>query len=276
MLDNLTHVVAPGRDHWYCYDASWRLTNIKTGSCGGATVVGLGYDVQGNLANKSGTTYAFDYGNRLRGVTNVESYRYDALGRRVVAWTPTQGNILSQYSQGGQLLFQQNQRNGSRNLNYIYLGGSLVATREYNSATGVYTTTYQHTDALGSPVAITNSSKTVIERREYEPYGYQTTPTLQDGPNYTGHVADAATGLLYMQQRYYDPGIGRMLSRDPVTAYDSGDMRHFNVYDYAITTRTSSRIPMDVAELVIGSMMPTHNRLQKVEPENLPRLRNPP
>ncbi|HEX6607382.1 MAG TPA: hypothetical protein VF276_10760, partial [Chloroflexia bacterium] len=47
---------------------------------------------------------------------------------------------------------------------------------------------YQHTDALGTPVAITNSSRTVTERREYEPYGYQTTPALQDGPNYTGHV----------------------------------------------------------------------------------------
>jgi hypothetical protein len=36
-----------------------------------------------------------------------------------------------------------------------------------------------------------------------------------------------------VQQRYYDPGIGRTLSRDPVTAYSSGDLRHFNVYAYA-------------------------------------------
>ena len=34
-------------------------------------------------------------------------------------------------------------------------------------------------------------------------------------------------------QRYYDPGIGHPLSRDPVTAYSSGDMRHFNAYAYA-------------------------------------------
>jgi RHS repeat-associated protein len=34
-------------------------------------------------------------------------------------------------------------------------------------------------------------------------------------------------------QRYYDPGIGRDLSVDPVTAYDSGDMRFFNRYAYA-------------------------------------------
>jgi RHS repeat-associated protein len=56
---------------------------------------------------------------------------------------------------------------------------------------------------------------------------------MQDGPGYTGHVSDAATGLVYMQQRYYDPVIARFLSVDPVTAYDTGDMRHFSRYAYA-------------------------------------------
>jgi RHS repeat-associated protein len=91
---------------------------------------------------------------------------------------------------------------------------------------------YIHTDALGSVVAITDEHRNVIERREYEPYGAQLTPTVQDGPGYTGHVQDAATGLTYMQQRYYDP-LGRFLSVDPVTADGSGNMRHFNRYAYA-------------------------------------------
>jgi len=96
------------------------------------------------------------------------------------------------------------------------------------------TVVYYHTDALGSPVAVTDAGGAVIEHRTYEPYGKQLSPLPpQDGPGYTGHVYDAATGLDYMQQRYYDPMIGRMLSRDPVTAYDSGDMRHFNAYAYA-------------------------------------------
>jgi RHS repeat-associated protein len=92
---------------------------------------------------------------------------------------------------------------------------------------------YIHTDAFGSIVAITDENRNVIERREYEPYGAQLTPTVADGPGYTGHVQDAATGLVYMQQRYYDPLIGRFLSVDPVTAYDTGDMRHLNRYTYA-------------------------------------------
>lgn len=92
---------------------------------------------------------------------------------------------------------------------------------------------YIHTDALGTPVAVTNSAGVVIERSEYEPYGKLLNRPLTDGPGFTGHVQDAATGLTYMQQRYYDPEIGKMLSVDPVTAYSGGDMRHFNVYAYA-------------------------------------------
>jgi len=53
-----------------------------------------------------------------------------------------------------------------------------------------------------------------------------------DGPGFTGHVEDSATGLTYMQQRYYD-SLGLFPAVDPVTAYDSGDWRHFNRYAYA-------------------------------------------
>jgi RHS repeat-associated protein len=72
----------------------------------------------------------------------------------------------------------------------------------------------------------------VLQRSEYEPYGQLTNRALTDGPGYTGHVQDAATGLTYMQQRYYDPLIGRFLSVDPVTAYSSPGA-NFNRYWYA-------------------------------------------
>jgi len=45
-------------------------------------------------------------------------------------------------------------------------------------------------------------------------------------------VMDAVSGLTYMQQRYYDPQIGRFLSVDPVTAY-SNPIGAFNRYWYA-------------------------------------------
>lgn len=109
---------------------------------------------------------------------------------------------------------------------------SLLCTAAFGT-TAAQEVRYIHTDALGSVVAVTDSSRAVVERREYEPYGAQLSPGLADGPGYTGHVQDVATGLTYMQQRYYDPEMGRMLSVDPVTAYGSGNMRHFNPYAYA-------------------------------------------
>jgi RHS repeat-associated protein len=120
----------------------------------------------------------------------------------------------------------------AQNSDYIYLGGSLVAIRSKATATGVLTTKYQHTDALGSPIAVSSSTRTLLERSEYEPYGKLLNRPLADGPGYTGHVSDSATGLSYMQQRYYDTGIGRFLSVDPVTA-NASTGANFNRYWYA-------------------------------------------
>jgi RHS repeat-associated protein len=104
------------------------------------------------------------------------------------------------------------------------------------------TVRYIHTDALGSVVAVSDETGNVIERREYEPFGAQLTPAIADGPGYTGHVQDAATGLTYMQQRYYDSEIGRFLSVDPVSAH-GGDQRHFNRYAYAYNSPYKFRDP---------------------------------
>lgn len=93
------------------------------------------------------------------------------------------------------------------------------------------TVEYVHTDALGTPIAVTDASGNLIETSEYEPYGKLLNRPLTDGPGFTGHVQDAATGLTYMQQRYYDPVIGRFLSVDPIGT-DVGKDRNFNGYWY--------------------------------------------
>jgi len=129
VLDNLTHVVAPGRDHYYCYDAYWQLTNVKTGNCSGSTVIGMSYDVQGNLKNKNGQGFVFDYGNRLREATGKETYRYDGYGRRTLAMQ-SGGAIGSMYDQAGALRYQKNQRQ-AKATDYIVLGGSLVAEADW-------------------------------------------------------------------------------------------------------------------------------------------------
>lgn|GEM_PF-2508872 len=105
------------------------------------------------------------------------------------------------------------------------------------------TVRYVHTDALGSVVLVTDTNRNVIERNEYEPYGRTLSQPVSDGPAYAGHVQDAATGLTYMQQRYYDPQIGRFLSIDPVSAYED-PKSNFNRYQYA-SNNPFSRIDPD-------------------------------
>jgi RHS repeat-associated protein len=112
----------------------------------------------------------------------------------------------------------------------VYLGTKLIA--EDDSLQGV---SYSHTDALGSPVARTSgTSPAVVSRTRFEPYGKVTsgfTPTQPNSIGFTGHVNDDATGLTYMQQRYYDPIAGRFLSVDPVVT-DANTGKGFGLYTY--------------------------------------------
>ena len=83
-----------------------------------------------------------------------EKYRYDANGLRVTSESPTLGFIRSYYNKAGQLSFQADARTG-KNLAYVNHAGSLVATREQPTAGGTPVLKFHHTDALGSPVAVT-------------------------------------------------------------------------------------------------------------------------
>jgi RHS repeat-associated protein len=227
-LDNLRTWTQPGEgQRRYDYDSSNRLTLVRNAA--GAGIIGLGYDVQGNLSIKNGQGYQFDFGNRLRQATNLERYRYDGHGRRSSVIDAGSGkNRHYLYSQGGALAYLWDQGTGETT-QYIQLAGSLVATRKTNAG-GAVSVRYQHTDALGSPVAETNELAGVVQRTAYTPYG-ASIGAQKDGVGYTGHVMDGSTRLTYMQQRYMDPTVGVFLSVDPVTAYEQ-PLGQFHRYRY--------------------------------------------
>jgi RHS repeat-associated protein len=91
--------------------------------------------------------------------------------------------------------------------------------------------TYVYTDPQGTPLAEADANGNITATYDYAPYGSQALGTPANGPGYTGHVNDPDTGLVYMQQRYYDPATGRFLSVDPVTP-SPGNTFNFNRYDY--------------------------------------------
>jgi RHS repeat-associated protein len=80
-------------------------------------------------------------------------------------------------------------------------------------------------------VALTDATGKLISRTRYEPYG-ATAAGATPGIGFTGHMNAPELGLVYMQQRYYDPVAGRFLSIDPVTT-DANTGSSFNRYTYA-------------------------------------------
>jgi len=226
-------------------------------------VASLSYDAQGNLAGKNGQSYDFDFGNRLKNVPGKEWYQYDGLGRRVKTGKADGKVILWLYNQSGQMLYDED---GTTLLasEHVYLAGSLIATRARNWSTNVSQTKYQHTDALGSPVAVTNEAGTVIERNDYEPYGAIIGKPNKSGIGYTGHVMDGDTGLTYMQQRYYDQSIGRFLSVDPVMA-NSGSGANFNRYWYGNNNPYKFTDPDGRAVQLSGSDADQRTLIQQTE-----------
>lgn len=250
-LDNLRLADQGSRQYRYNYDAANRLANIKNPT--GTPLITLAYDSHGNTVSKNSQAYVFDAINRMNQVSGLETYRYDGQGRRVQTTDADGKTTFWIYSQSGQVLYTSEARR-SQNLSYIYLGNTQVATRAVAWGTGLTSVRYQHTDALGSPVAETDQNKNIVKRNSYTPYGEAFGATVIDGTGYTGHVMDRATGLTYMQQRYYDPALGRFLSIDPVPT-DAGSGFNGNRFWYANSnpyraTDPDGRSPLEIAFLI--------------------------
>lgn len=117
-------------------------------------------------------------------------------------------------------------RGGIRS-NRQWIGGLLILLFSGLSHAGTHH--YYYTDPQGTVLAKTDASGNIIATYDYAPYGTTVAgmSPAPDGPGYTGHVNDPDTGLVYMQARYYDPAVGRFISRDP-----AGQKAGFNDYAY--------------------------------------------
>jgi RHS repeat-associated protein len=208
------------------------------------------YDNNGNVTQKTvdgtTTTYVYDYANRLTalGVLGATTtYAYDWAGNRV-SQTGTTTTYLYPFKWHSVASSTGTGAKFATTTDYVFNGGSLVATVDQQYASGVATgsarTLYMHPDHLGSTNVVTNASGTVVQTLDYYPYGGTRINSTSGnysgaGRQYVNRFADQSS-LDYLNARYYDSARGQFLTEDPV--FWSNHQNHFdpqslNSYSYA-------------------------------------------
>jgi RHS repeat-associated protein len=175
--------------------------------------VNFSYDANGNLTNDGAKSYTWNARDQLTALAGGVStnFQYDAIGRRRAKMT---GGITAGFLYDG-LNVVQELSGGSPSASL--LGGLTIDEIFSRSISGGVE--YLLTDALGSTLALSNSSGDAQSHYTYEPFG-ATTATGAGSSNavqFTGRENDG-TDLYHYRARYYDTQIQRFISEDPTAA----------------------------------------------------------
>jgi len=226
---SMTNIVgAATNTHAYTYDDLNRLlTNVINGS----QTVTYTYDVNGNrLAKDDGTTttdYIYDVNDRLVEVqensSTVFEASYDYRTRRL---TKTENSNTIHFRYDGGVSFHELD-GSSLTVEFIRgsgLGGG-IGSILYSDRSG--TNEFFTYNAVGHVVALTDDNGDVTKTDLYEAFGGITSSTGTSDNNRLANTKerDVSIGLDNHGFRFYDPEIGRYLTRDPI-GYGDGP----NVY----------------------------------------------
>ena len=223
--------------------------------------VALSYDAKGNLVSDgmSGASYTWDFDNRLSSAAAgaaATTFTYDALGRRTSMTTAGATTIFLSAASSHDAIGYPYWRTVSE-----YTAGGPPATplRNYIGGPGpnewiaLYDGTqgyYYFPDALLNISFLSDSAGTLVETYTYGPYGEtqiyaadavtaRASSAVGNSVAFTGHRYDISTGGYYCNARYYDPSLGRFLSRDPI----GFNAESKNLYTYVNCSPTNAIDP---------------------------------
>jgi RHS repeat-associated protein len=217
-LSGILDLITASKNVSLDYDGLNRL-ETATGFWGAGS---FEYDVLGNIETKTlgseSLTYTYNTSNRLTGITGnlSRNFGYDSRGNITSnGQRAFNFNLANQLITSGTNSYQcdgYNRRvkkvsNGKTQYSLYNAAGQLIMTSGDSGLTEYF--------YLGSKLIAKESQ----------------VATSEDTPGYTGHLEDDDLQLTYMQQRYYDPLIGRFYSNDPVGFKVSNPMS-FNRYSY--------------------------------------------
>lgn len=195
------------------------------------------YDRFGNLIaehrgkeHKLLTTYEYDCRHRLikhispNGL--VSTYTYDAFNRRT---SKTVNGKKTEFIWQGNKVIAECSDKDTEWRTYLYEPDSFrpLALIEGNAKKDQKTKTYWYqNDHLGTPHSLTDSLGNLIYSCTYDAYGQILTEThhqqaekglqVRNNLRFQGQYWDDESGLHYNLNRYYDPGLGRYLTQDPI------------------------------------------------------------
>ena len=96
------------------------------------------------------------------------------------------------------------------------------------------------TDAMGSVLALSDSSGNLVTQYSYDPFGNTTGSGAASGnpSQYIGSENDG-NGLYFMKARYYSPALHRFISEDPI----GYAVRSINLHVYSLNSPTNLKDP---------------------------------
>ena len=196
------------------------------------------YDANGNQITKTAEgkteTNTYDGLNQLIGFTDGEttaSYKYNADGLRTSK--TVDGKTINHIWDGSKQIIVDMDDSDWYSAEVYVRGTNLLA--KFSKQSGNVKTDYQYytQNAHGDVVNLTDSTGAITKSYKYDAFGVeQNVDDADDNAfRYCGEYFDAETGTIYLRARYYDPAIGRFISRDSVTG-DNADPLSLNLYTY--------------------------------------------
>lgn len=185
----------------------------------------------GDLTGDGARVFAYDFDNRLSGVTiagssTVVTLAYDPASRLAQQQTTVGAGaaVTTRYLYDGARLAAELDGTGAVLRRYVHGPGTDQPVAWYEGA-GTADRRWLHADERGSVIAWSNLSAGVVSL-SYGPWGE---PTAWGGSRfaYTGQIQIAEVQLYHYKGRVYDPVAGRFLQTDPI-GYEGGE----NLYAY--------------------------------------------
>ncbi|MFD3505374.1 FG-GAP-like repeat-containing protein [Streptomyces sp. NPDC058678] len=280
----------------YSYDELGRLITHTSSTTSGAPSTSYAYDKIGRITDAPAAgTYSYGDPAHLHAVTSTSAGHqrtYDEAGQLTTLKDPSGRQLTMDwlpngmpgrfhdgvtdssyaYDTSGQLVKHTAQQNTTRFFGrfleqspagltrYYWAGNQLIATRDPSGDVSYLLQDHQHSTRV-----VTDSQQRVTARHNYAPFGAERADSLQspERHRWQGHRSDPASGLIYMNARFYDPELGQFTAPDTIIPGITRPQA-LNRYGYGSADPVNTWDPTGHVEQAAGEQ--EHRKMQDFEP----------